>query len=502
MIPVIVMIIVTSIFHNLMKDERRRWLVLVVVCFGQLMIVLDTTIVNVALPAIQGDLGFSQSSLTWVVNAYLIAFGSFLLLAGRLSDLLGSRRVFLTGIVVFTAASAACGLATSPAMLIAGRFAQGFGAALTAAVVLAIVVTEFPQLTDRRRAMGVYTFVATAGGSIGLLAGGLLTQSIDWHWIFFINLPIGLATLAAARVLIEARPPVAAGTRIDGAGAALITLATMVGVYAIVGAADHGWGSASTLGFGATALALLTVFAVVEARSSHPLVPPAIFRVRSLMASSAVRATLVTGMFATFFLGSLYLERVRGFDAIEIGLSFLPMPLTVGLFSVSLTQRIVRRVGTVPTLLAGLTLVLAALALLTTAGPDTAYFPTFGIAFGLMGMGMGLSFTPLLELSMSDVPADDVGLASGIVQVSMQIAGAFGLAVLSTVATGQTQAEIGDGVARATAFTDGFTLACTVGAIAVSAGIVVALTALRGGRGGGDVVLVGRREESPQAMAA
>jgi EmrB/QacA subfamily drug resistance transporter len=316
----------TAMLQNFMSDQRRRWAVLVVVCFGQLMIVLDTTIVNVALPAIQSDLGFSQSALTWVVNAYLLAFGSFLLLAGRLSDLFGAKRVFLTGLVVFTAASAACGLATTPAMLIAARFAQGFGGALTAAVVLAIVVTEFPQLTDRRRAMGVYTFVATAGGSIGLLAGGLLTQSIDWHWIFFINLPIGVATVAAARALIETRPPAAAGTRLDGAGATLITLATMLGVYAIVAAADHGWGSASTLGFGATAPAPRAAIGVVEARSSHPLVPPAILRVRSLMASSAVRATLVTGMFATFFLGSLYLERVRGFDAIEIGLAFLPMP--------------------------------------------------------------------------------------------------------------------------------------------------------------------------------
>jgi len=484
------MIHMTSMLKNFLSDERRRWAVLVVVCFGQLMIVLDSTIVNVALPAIQTDLHFSQSSLTWVVNAYLIAFGSFLLLAGRLSDLFGARRVFLTGLAVFTAASAACGLAGSPAMLVAARFAQGFGGALTSAVVLAIVVTQFPRVAERRRAMGVYTFVATAGGSIGLLAGGVLTQSIDWHWIFFINLPIGVATILASRALLDHGPPAAAGVRVDWAGAALITLATMVAVYAVVGAADHGWGSPSTLGFGTLAVALLAAFGVVESRSSHPLVPPAVLRLRSLMASSAVRATLITGMFATFFLGSLYLEQVRGFDAIQIGLAFLPMPLTVGLMSVSLTARIVRRVGNVPTLLAGLTLVLAALAILTTAGPHTAYFPTFAGAFALMGVGMGSSFIPLLELSMADVPADDVGLASGIVQVSMQIAGAFGLAVLSTVATGHTRSLMGDGVGHATAFADGFALACTVGAIAVIGGIVVALATLRRPRdAGGELVL-------------
>jgi EmrB/QacA subfamily drug resistance transporter len=467
----------------------------VVVCFGQLMIVLDTTIVNVALPSIQSDLGFSQSSLTWVVNAYLIAFGSFLLLAGRLSDIFGARRVFLSGLVVFTGASVLCGLATSPALLIAARFLQGFGGALTAAVVLAIVVTEFPQLAERRRAMGIYTFVATAGGSIGLLAGGLLTQSLDWHWIFFINLPI------AGRALIEHTPAPAAGTRVDAPGAALVTLATMIGVYAIVGAADHGWASAQTLGFGALAAALLVAFAAVEARSSHPLVPPAVLRLRSLMASSVVRATLVTGMFATFFLGSLYLERVRGFDAIQIGLAFLPMPLTVGVLSVSVTARIVRRIGTVPTLLGGMTMVVAALGLLSTAGPNTAYFPTFAIAFGLMGVGMGMAFTPLLELSMADVPPDDVGLASGIVQVSMQIAGAFGLAVLSTLATSHTHSLVAGGDSQPVAFSGGFTLAVTVGAVAVAAGLLIALTTLRRRRDttSGEVVYVDERVEIQQA---
>src|SRR3954447_2856390 len=469
----------TAMLQNFMSDQRRRWAVLVVVCFGQLMIVLDTTIVNVALPAIQSDLGFSQSALTWVVNAYLLAFGSFLLLAGRLSDLFGAKRVFLAGLGIFTAASVACGLATSEATLIIARFVQGLGGALTAAVVLAIIVTEFTEVTDRRRAMGIYTFVATAGGALGLLLGGILTQSMDWHWIFFINLPIGLATIAAGRALIEHRAAPAGGRRIDITGAVLVTPAAMSGVYAIVAAADHGWGSSQTLGFGALTLALLAIFAWVEARSDHPLVPPVVLKLRSLLASSAVRATLVTGMFGTFFLGSLYLERVRGFDAIDIGLAFLPMPLTVGIMSVSVTARLVRRFGTVPVLLAGMTSVVGALLVLTSVGPTTEYLPTFAIAFGLLGLGMGLSFTPLLELSMADVPADDVGLASGIVQMSMQIAGAFGLAVLSTLATSHTKALLADGDTAQSAFSGGFSYASTIGAVAVAAGIVIALVTLR-----------------------
>src|SRR4051794_3972687 len=492
----------TSMFNNFMSDQNRRWAVLVIVCFGQLMIVLDTTIVNVALPAIQEDLGFSQSALTWVVNAYLLAFGSFLLLAGRLSDLFGAKRVFLAGLGLFTAASVACGLANSEAMLIVARFIQGLGGALTAAVVLAIIVTEFPQLTDRRRAMGIYTFVATAGGALGLLLGGVLTQSIDWHWIFFINVPIGLATIAAGRALIEHRPAPAGGQRVDVTGAVLVTTAAMSGVYAIVAAADHGWTSAQTLGFGALTLALLTVFAWVEVRSDHPLVPPAVLKLRSLLASSAVRATLVTGMFGTFFLGSLYLERVRGFDAIDIGLAFLPMPLTVGIMSVSVTARLVRRFGTVPVLLAGMSSVVGALLVLTSVGPTTEYLPTFAIAFGLLGLGMGLSFTPLLELSMADVPADDVGLASGIVQMSMQIAGAFGLAVLSTLATSHTKALLADGDTAQSAFSGGFSYASTIGAVAVAAGIVIALVTLRKQPPAGEVVALERDESPAQAMAA
>src|SRR3954447_19851792 len=456
----------TAMLQNFMSDERRRWAVLVVVCFGQFMIVLDTTIVNVALPAIQTDLGFSQSSLTWVVNAYLIAFGAFLLPAGRLSDLLGSRRVFLTGLTVFTLASVACGLAASPAELIAFRFVQGFGGALTAAVVLAILFGEFPGLEERRPAMGVWAFIAPAGAATGLLAGGVLTQSIDWHWGFFINVPFGIATLVAARALIPQRPPVAADVRVDVPGAVLITAATMAGVAAIVGAADHGWGSTQTLGFGAVALALAAVFARVESRSDHPLVPPAILRVRSLMYSSVVRGAIVTGMFGAFFLGSLYLEKARGFDAVEIGLACLPRPVGIGLMSIGVTGRLVRRFGPVTTLMGGMTFALAGIVLLSTVGPDTAYFPTFGVGIGLMGIGMGASLAPLIEVSMADVPADDVGLGSGIIQVSMQLAAAFGLAALSTIAAGRDAAGA-------------LSIALTVAPVALAAALVLAFVTLR-----------------------
>ncbi|MFL5845389.1 MAG: DHA2 family efflux MFS transporter permease subunit [Solirubrobacteraceae bacterium] len=456
----------TSMLNNFLSDERRRWAVLIVVCFGQFMIVLDTTIVNVALPALQTDLGFSDSSLTWVVNAYLIAFGSFLLLAGRLSDIFGSRRVFLTGLSVFTIASIICGLSASPEMLIAARFVQGIGGALTAAVVLAILVSEFPALQDRRRAMGIFAFIAPAGAGTGLLAGGVLTQSISWHWIFLVNVPIGLVVLAAARALVEHRPPAAGGVRLDIPGATLITVATMALVAGIIGAADHGWGATQTLLPAGLSVLLFGAFALVESRSNHPLVPPAILRVRSLMTSSLVRGALVTGMYGMFFLGALYLEQTRGFDAVEIGLAFLPMPIGIGFMSIVVTGRLVSRFGPGRTLAGGMAVVLAGMTLLATVGESTGYFPTFGVGIALLGLGMGAAFSPLLELSMADVPADDVGLASGIVQVSMQLAAALGLAVLSTLAAGHSPAA-------------GLSLAMTVSAALVGAALLVSLVAFR-----------------------
>jgi EmrB/QacA subfamily drug resistance transporter len=453
------------------RGERRRWLALVVVCLAQLMILLDTTIVNVALPSIQRDLHFSQNDLTWVVNAFLVTFGSFLLLAGRLGDLLGRKRVFLTGVVLFTAASVLCGLAASQGMLIAARFLQGIGAAVQASVILAIIVTEFPEPDDRARAMSAYVFVAVAGGSLGLLAGGSLTQLLNWHWIFFVNVPIGAATYALGRALIPADRVLGPRGRIDWIGALLVTASLMTAIDAIVRAASDGWGSARVLSGGVLAAALMAAFVARESRVANPIMPLRILRVRGLVASSVVRGFLVTGMYSTFFLGTLYLEHVRHYGALQTGLAFLPWTLTVGVLSLGVTARLVARFGAMRVLLAGLVTVVAGLALLRTVGPQTSYFPTIFVAYFAIGLGIGSAFMPLLQIAMADVPAADAGLGSGIVNVSQQVAGALGLAVLGTIATDRTQAT-GSLLA-------GYHLAFVLGAAAVAAGVLSALVLLR-----------------------
>lgn len=461
------------------------------------MIVLDTTIVNVALPSIQHDLHFNQANLTWVVNAYLISFGSFLLLAGRLGDLIGRKRIFLSGLVLFTAASAACGFADSQTLLIAARFVQGIGGALAASVILAIIVTEFELAHERARAMGIFTFVAVAGGSIGLLTGGAITESINWHWIFFINLPIGLITFIAGRRLIVDNAGLGLKGGVDVLGSLLVTGAMMSLVYAIVASSSDGWGSASTLGFGAAALAMLAGFFVYENRISNPIFPPRVLRLRGLIGSSAVRGCLVTGMFTTFFLGAIYLERVRGFDSLQTGLAFLPMTLIVAALSLGPTARLMARFGALRLLSVGMLLPIAGLTLFIGAGPHAAYFPRIFIAFALVGMGMGISFMPLLSIAMSEVPSADAGLASGIVNVSMQMAAALGLAVLDTLATDHTHALLRAGASPASALTDGFHLAFTLAAAIVAVGILVALVVLRG-VGGSSAT----SSEAPEAASA
>ncbi len=312
-------------------SDRRRWMALVVVCLAQLMIVLDTTIVNVALPAVQHDLHFTQGNLTWVVNAFLVTFASFLLLAGRLGDLLGRRRVFFAGVLVFTAASALCGMAPSQGFLIAARFLQGVGAAMQASVILAIIVTEFPEPADRAKAMSAYVFVAVAGGSLGLLAGGALTQALSWHWIFFVNLPIGIATIGLGRALIPKDSGLGLEHGVDWLGSILVTVSLMTAVYAIVQATSHGWGSSQVLGFGALAATLMGAFLALESRIKNPIMPLRILRLPGLVGSNVVRGFLVTGMYSTFFLGTLYLEHVLHFSALQTGLAFLPWTVTVGI---------------------------------------------------------------------------------------------------------------------------------------------------------------------------
>jgi len=460
------------------RSGRLRWWALVVVCLAMFMNALDSSIVNVALPAIQRDLHFTPSSLAWVVDAFLISFGSFLLMAGRLGDLIGRRKVFLAGIVTFTLASVVCGVAQSQAMLIAGRFVQGIGGAFSSSVIVAIIVTEFPGPAERSRAMSAYIFVAVGGGSIGLLAGGILTQALDWHWIFFINVPIGVATFVFGRILIVENTGLGIRDGVDVAGSVLVTLSLMLGIYAISTGAPYGWSSAHTLGAGGASVALLVGFFLLEARREKPIMPLRILRIPSLTRSSIIRGMLATGMFSTFFLGALYLEEVLGYTPVQTGLAFLPLAVTMGILSAGITARLVTRFGDKRVLIPGMVAGTAGLLLLTTLGTSTPYVSVLLPAFLLIGLGAGTAFAPLLSIAMADVPLEDAGLGSGIVNVSMQMAAALGLAVLSAVAIGRTHALAAAGYPRDAALTDGYRLAFFIGAVLVGAGTVVAAVGL------------------------
>src|SRR3954465_3008889 len=378
-----------------------RWTALLVLCAGFMMIILDSTIVNVALPSIQEDLGFSQSTLAWGVNGYLIAFGGLLLLSGRLGDLIGRRRVFLVGLALFTAASLACGFASSQELLVAARFIQGIGGALTSAVILGMIVTMFPQPREQAMAIGIYSFVASAGASIGLLAGGLITQAINWHWIFFVNLPIGVAAAVLAVRLLEDDRGVGLGEGADVAGATLVTAALMLGVYTIVGTVDHGWGSAHTLGFGVAAVALLAGFVARQATGSRPLVPLRIFRSRNVSGANVVQALMVAGMFGMFFMGTLYLQRVLGYEAVQTGAAFLPVSVGIGVLSLGFSARLITRLGARAVLMPGLVALVAGLVLLTGAPVGGNYVTDLLPALVLLGVGAGIAFPALVTLAMS-----------------------------------------------------------------------------------------------------
>jgi EmrB/QacA subfamily drug resistance transporter len=460
-------------------QSRRRWLALVIVCIAMLMNALDGSVVNVALPAIQSDLNFTQSNLSWVVNAYLITFGSFLLLAGRLGDLVGRKRVFLTGIAIFTLASLACGLAENQYTLIAARFAQGLGGAVSSSVIIALIVTEFPEPGERARAMSAYIFTAVGGGSVGLLVGGVLTQTVNWHWIFFINLPIGLLTFVAGWMLLEESEGVGIDRHVDILGSVLVTAALMVAIFAIVKATEYGWASVHTLGLGAVAVVLMASFVALESRIQNPIMPLRVFTIPGLAGSSVVRGFLSAGMWATFFLGALYLERVLGFGAFDTGLAFMPLTIAVGVLSTGVTAKMLARFGAMRVMIPGLLAVVAALLLLATAGPDSSYFPKVAIAFFLFGLGAGSSFIPLLSIAMAEVPREDAGIASGIVNVSMQISAAIGLAVLATISTDRAQTLTSQGKALPEALTGGYHLAFVTAAGCVSVGIGFALLLLR-----------------------
>jgi EmrB/QacA subfamily drug resistance transporter len=460
------------------RSARVRWWALVVVCLAMFMNALDSSIVNVALPDIQKDLHFTSSSLAWVVDAFLITFGSFLLMAGRLGDLIGRRKVFLTGIVLFTGASIMCGVAQSQAVLITGRFLQGIGGAFSASVIIAIIVTEFPEAGERSKAMSAYIFVAVGGGSIGLLIGGILTQALNWHWIFFINVPIGVFTFIFGRALIVENTGLGIRTGVDVAGSVLVTVALMVGIYGISTATEYHWVSAHTLGFVGAAVLMLVAFVVLESRLANPIMPLRIFRIRTLTRSSIIRGMLATGMFTTFFLGALYLEGVLGFSPVQTGLAFLPMSVTMGILSAGITARLVTRFGDKRVLIPGMVAGTLGLLLLTTLGTDTSYVSVMLPAFLLIGLGAGTAFAPLLSIAMADVPVVDAGLGSGIVNVSMQMSSALGLAILSAIATGRTHALEAAGHPVEVALTDGYRLAFLISAVLVGVGTVVAVVAL------------------------
>ena len=446
------------------------------------MVILDGTIVNVALPTIQSDLGFSQSNLAWVVNSYLIAFGGLLLLAGRLGDLIGRKRVLLAGLAEFTLASLLCGFSTSPEMLIAARFIQGIGGALSSAVALGMIVTMFPEPREQARAFGVYSFVASAGASIGLLAGGVLTQAISWHWIFFVNVPIGIVAAALSWRLLESDAGIGLGKGADIIGAFLVTTALMVGVYSIVETAQYGWTSAHTIGFGGLSLVLLAGFIVRQATAENPLLPLQMFRPRNVWGANLIQFFLVAGMLGFFFMSSLYLQRVLGLNPLEIGIAFMPVALTIGLLSLGVSARVTTRFGARRVLLPALVLVAAGLALYIRVPLHSTYVIDLLPGMLLLGVGAGLVFPSLATLAMSSATKSDSGLASGLLNTTAQVGGALGLAVLATVAASQTAQLLAHGDSAASALTGGFRVVFGISTGLLIAGILLTVVLLRPAR--------------------
>jgi EmrB/QacA subfamily drug resistance transporter len=454
-------------------NSRTRWFALIVLCLGSLMIVLDSTIVNVALPSIRADLGFSKTSLAWVVNAYLLTFGGFLLLGGRLGDLFGHRRLFLSGITLFTLASLACGLATSQAFLVGARAVQGLGGAVASAVSLSLMMTLFTEPGERAKAMGVFGFVAAGGGTIGVVLGGLLTDTLDWHWIFLVNIPIGVLVYALSLRLLPTARAQAASRRLDVAGAITVTGALMLAVYAIVNGNKDGWTSAQTLGLLGGALVLLAVFLGIESRVRSPLMPLGLFRFRNLAFANIVGVLWAAAMFAWFFLSALYLQLVLGYSPLKVGLAFLPATLIMGAFSLGLSAKLVMRFGIRRPLGTGLLLATVGLALFVRAPVDGSYLMDVLPSMILLGFGGGMAFNPMLLAAMSDVAPEDSGLASGIVNTAFMMGGALGLAVLASLAASRTDSLAASGDSKLAALAGGYHVAFLVGAAFAFAAAVI-----------------------------
>ena len=466
-------------------DNRNRWLALLVLCLGDLMIVLDVTIVGVALPSIREDLGFSETSLAWVVNAYLLTFGGFLLLGGRLGDLFGHRRLFLVGLVLFTLASAVCGMSTSQEMLIVARAVQGLGGAVVSAVALSLMMTLFTEPAERAKAMGIFGFVASGGGSIGVLLGGILTNALDWHWIFLVNLPVGITVFALTLKLVPGLPGIATDRRLDIAGAFTVTASLMLAVYAIVNGNQEGWTSTQTLGLLGAAGVLLAVFLWIESRVRSPLMPLRLFALRNVSVANVVGVLWAAAMFAWFFLSALYLQLVLGYSPLQVGLAFLPGNLIMGALSVGLSAKLVMRFGIRPPLGVGLALAGVGLLLFARAPVDGNFVVDVFPSMILLGLGAGMAFNPVLLAAMSDVDQSEAGLASGVVNTSFMMGGALGLAILASLAASRTESLTASGDGPLVALTGGYHLAFLVGALFAFAAAALGTALLRPAAAGG-----------------
>jgi len=444
-------------------DNRTRWLAFMVLCLGSFMIVLDTTIVNVALPSIREDLGFSAASLAWVVNAYMLFFGGFLLLGGRLGDLYGHRRLFAIGIAVFTAASLAAGISSSQAILIVARAAQGLGGAIVSAAGLSLMMSLFTEPAERAKAMGVVGFISAGGGSVGVLLGGVLTSLFGWHAVFMVNIPVGIAVYALAfRYVPTSRPAV--GTRLDIAGAITVTASLMLAVYAIVNGNEAGWTSTQTLGLLGAAVVLLGSFFAIESRVSDPLMPLGLFRRRNLATANVMGVLWAAAMFAWFFLSALYLQLVLHYEPLQVGLAFLPGNLVMAVFSVGISAKLVMRYGLRAPLATGLGLAGIGLLLLVRAPIDGNYLVDVFPSMILLGVGAGIAFNPMIIVAMTDVEPERSGLASGLVNTSFMMGGALGLAVLASIAAARTGSALAAGVPQIAALNDGYHAAFAIGA--------------------------------------
>ena len=460
-------------------DARKRWVALIVLCLGELMIVLDTTIVNVALPSIREALLFTETSLVWVVNAYMLTYGGFLLLGGRLGDLYGQRRLFLLGIVLFTLASLACGVSTSQGLLVVARAVQGLGGAVVSAIALSLIMNLFSEPADRAKAMGIFGFVCAGGGSIGVLLGGLLTSALSWHWIFLVNLPIGAAVYALTVVLLrETRAP-AAAARLDVGGAVTVTTSLMLAVYAVVNGNEAGWTSTQTLGLLAAAAVLLALFLAIEARVRDPLMPLRLFRLRNVATANVVGILWSAAMFAWFFISALYLQVVLGYSAMQVGLAFLPANLIMAAFSLGISARMVMRFGIRVPLAAGLALTAAGLALFALSPADGSFALHVLPGMTLLGIGCGMAMNPVLLAAMSDVPQSESGLASGVVNTAFMMGGALGLAVLASLAAARTAKLLAFGADSLVALNGGYHVAFALGAVFAAAASLLSAALLR-----------------------